>query len=183
MTASNPSRTHRRTTIAAASCALLLAGVASASGATARTLSGDAPARTAAVKCVPTSPTPTVTVKPLKVKMGAILRVTGEGWCHPTNGGSLIAVKIDEGAYSRLDSSVHVNRTVWAIVQANNKTGKFSAKITLPNGTTSGANGSTPAFVTGPHTLRLLTGSLKAGDAIRTVQSGTFTVVKAAKGS
>ena len=39
-----------------------------------------------------------------------------------------------------------------------------------------GATGSTPALPTGAHTLRLLTGSLKAGDAARTLLSSEFVV-------
>ena len=44
------------------------------------------------------------------------------------------------------------------------------------DGTTSGSLGSSPAFATGPHTLRFLTGSLLAGDTSRTLQSAEFTV-------
>lgn len=149
-----------------------VAALALAAGAAAATT---APAHAATV-CKPTSSTPTVKLAKTKVAMGANLKITGTGWCHPTDGGSTIAIKLDDGAYSRLDSSVNANRTVWAIVQANAKNGTFSAVLTLPNGTTTGANGSTPFYPAGSHTLRLLSGSLKTGDTIRTVLSDSFTV-------
>ncbi|KHL14196.1 hypothetical protein CLV56_2566 [Mumia flava] len=126
--------------------------------------------------CVPTTPEPTVTLADDAVDLGEPLSVTGTGWCHPASGGSVIAIKIDDGAYSRLDSTLHVNRTIWAIVEADPDDGTFAVDLDLPNGTTSGVSGSTPAFPTGAHTLRLLTGSLADGDASRTLQSAAFTV-------
>lgn len=123
--------------------------------------------------CTPTTTTPQVTLGATKVSFGGTLRITGTGWCHPTSGGSRIAVKIDEGAYSRLDSSLSSNRTIWAIVDADDTDGTFSANIRLPDGTTATSD---PALPRGEHTLRLLTGSLLAGDTIRTVQSAPFVV-------
>lgn len=123
--------------------------------------------------CTPTSPTPTVQVPSAPVALGGTLRVTGTGWCHPAGGGSRIAFKIDEGAYSRLDSSVHSNRTIWAVVQAKGSDGSFSADLVLPDGTT---RTSTPALTTGSHRLRLLSGSLTPGDASRTLVSAPFVV-------
>ncbi len=129
------------------------------------------------VTCVPTSGSPTVTVAP-DATVGGTLHVTGTGWCHPAEngGGSRIGVKIDEGAYSRLDTSVHTNRTIWATVDADPRTGTFDVEIPLPDGTTTGAAGSDPAFPEGSHTLRLLTGSLKSGDTVRTLLSAPFVV-------
>ncbi|MGC3992763.1 MAG: hypothetical protein QM779_01310 [Propionicimonas sp.] len=126
--------------------------------------------------CVPTSSAPTVTVENPALSTGDALHVTGTGWCHPTDGGSVIAIKLDEGAYSRLDTSVHANKTIWAIIHASDTDGTFDVQLTLPDGTTTGANGSTPAFPTGAHTLRLLSGSLKTGDTSRTLESATFVV-------
>jgi hypothetical protein len=107
-----------------------------------------------------------------QAKLGGPLRITGTGWCHPAGGGSRVAIKIDDGAYSHLDSSVNGNRTVWAIVDAA-ADGTFDTTITLPDGT---ARSSTPAFPSGQHTLRFLTGSLVPGDQVRTVQSAPFVV-------
>ena len=41
--------------------------------------------------------------------------MSGTGWCHPTDGGSRIGIKIDDGAISHLDTAVHANQTIWAI--------------------------------------------------------------------
>ena len=129
----------------------------------------------------------TVTVEPAlsasvtvaaSAEIGKAIRVTGKGFVHPTDTfqGSRIGVKIDDGAYSRLDGNkVHSNKTIWYIIDAK-KDGTFSVDLPLPDGTTSGSLGSSPAFATGPHTLRFLTGSLLAGDTSRTLQSAEFTV-------
>ncbi len=120
----------------------------------------------------------TVTVEEPTVALGGVLRLTGEGWCHPgkRRGGSVIAVKIDEGAYSRLDGDLHQNRTIWALVEADAKDGTFDVEIPLPDGTGAGELGSSPRFRKGAHTVRLLSGSLKSGDAVRTVRSEEFVV-------
>ncbi len=128
--------------------------------------------------CVPTSTFPTASAAVTTDGFGGVLRLTGAGWCHPAEnrGGSVIGVKIDEGSYSRTDTSLHQNKTIWAIVEADPATGELDAEIRLPDGSTSGANGSEPAFVEGAHTLRLLTGSLKPGDAMRTLLTESFVV-------
>jgi hypothetical protein len=125
--------------------------------------------------CVPSVPTPTVAIANPEVSLGDSLRVSGQGWCHPDarRGGSVIAVKIDDGGYSRVDSALHQNRSIWAILATNPVDGSFQAEIPLPDGTSAS---SAPAFAPGAHTLRLLTGSLKAGDVVRTVESGEFVV-------
>src|SRR5690606_4367183 len=112
------------------------------------------------------------------VPLGGVLHITGTGWCHPAEngGGSVIGVKLDEGAYSRLTADVHANKTIWAIVAADDEDGTFSADIQLPDGTGGGPNGSAPQLTEGSHSLRLLTGSLKPGDAGRTLLSESFTV-------
>lgn len=103
--------------------------------------------------------------------VGGTITLTGSNWLHPTNGGSTIAVKIDEGAFSHLTGQgVHPNLTVWQLVEVD-CTGSFSAVIQLPT-----ASNSTPAFTAGAHSFRLLTGSIKAGDAVRTVGPINFTV-------
>lgn len=120
------------------------------------------------VPCVPTSPTPTVSVQTPVVPLGGVAVVTGEGWCHPTGGGSRIGVKIDDGAISHLDDSVHTNRTIWTIIQAEHSDGTFRAEITMPDGTTTT---SAPALRRGSHTFRFLSGSLRTDDAVRTLDA------------
>ncbi|MEZ5088659.1 MAG: hypothetical protein R2719_02460 [Micropruina sp.] len=130
------------------------------------------------VTCRPTSQSPVVTIVNPTVTLGGRLHVRGTGFCHPgtERGGSTIAIKIDEGAFSRLNDRLHSNRTIWQIVQARGSDGTFDVQLQLPDGTTGGANGSSPAFREGAHSLRLLTGSLKAGDTSRTIQSSEFVV-------
>lgn len=123
--------------------------------------------------CVPTTKRPTVRIADTSVGFGDTLVLTGTGWCHPTGGGSVVAVKLDEGAYSRLDGSIDPNRTVFAVIRARASTGSFRAELRLPDGT--GAT-STPALTSGVHNLRLLSGSMRAGDRVRTVQSEPFVV-------
>ncbi|MEX0426655.1 hypothetical protein AB3X52_03410 [Nocardioides sp. DS6] len=108
------------------------------------------------------------------VKPGGQLHVVGSGWCAST-GGSVLGVKIDGGAYSRLDTSVLASKPdTWAIIRADS-TGAFDVRITLPDGT---AKTSTPAMLQGAHTLTLLTGSLKDGDVQRSIESPEFIVGK-----
>jgi len=112
-------------------------------------------------------------------QLGGTIRVTGRGFHHPTDGGSRIAIKINDGAYSRVDSSLHQNQTIWWVVEADGQ-GEFSIDMPVPNGTTADAGdtlGSTPALAPGGgYTLRFLTGALKPGDQSRTLQSTAFTV-------
>lgn len=114
------------------------------------------------------------------------ITISGTGWTHPTDPtGSVIAIKVDDGAYSRLvgDEAEHpqthnpiTNRTVWYAFQAASD-GTFTQTITMPTGSTSGTDGSSPAFPAGSHWLRLLSGSLHTvpTDTSRTVASVTFT--------
>jgi len=115
-------------------------------------------------------------------ELGGTLRVTGEGFVHPTDGGSTVAIKIDDGAYSRVDTSTHQNKTIWWVVEADEH-GSFSIDMPLPNGTTEDDGdslGSVPVLEPGQtHTLRFLTGSLKPGDQSRTLESTPFTVTDA----
>ena len=123
--------------------------------------------------CRATSARPTVRVETPVVSPGGELEISGAGWCHPGGGGSRIGVKIDEGALARTDDTVHANRTIWAIVQADARTGTFRTTLRLPDGTTAT---STPALTSGAHTLRLLSGTLRPGDAPRSVLSEPFSV-------
>ena len=126
---------------------------------------------------VQAAPAATVTVAATGTR-GNSFSISGSGWSHPTlASGSRIAIKIDEGAYSRVSGILNGNATIWAIVDAD-VDGNFSTTITLPSGGTSGTHGSSPAFPTGDHTLRFLSGSLHpgGGDQPRTVLSSTFNV-------
>lgn len=70
---------------------------------------------------------------------------------------------------------MNANAQVWQVIPVNSSDGSFAVDIAVPEaGDVPG--GTTPAFATGTHTLRLLTGSLKSGDPIRTLQTGPFTV-------
>lgn len=115
-------------------------------------------------------------------ELGGSIRLTGEGFFHPTSTeqGSRIALKIDDGAFSRLDSSLHSNRTIWWTIDAE-LDGSFDVEVPLPNGTMAddpdaGTSGSTPAFPAGEHSFRLLTGSLLTGDPSRTLKTESFMV-------
>ena len=116
--------------------------------------------------------TPTLTVQSTNLYVGGTVVISGTGWTtNDGTSGSTIAIKIDEGAYSRVPGQlVHTNPTVWAIIQAGS-TGSFSTTITLPT-----ASNSSPAFTAGVHSLRFLTGSLKAGDAMRSLRSDDLTI-------
>jgi hypothetical protein len=119
-------------------------------------------------------PDATVTVAP-KADVGDVIRLSGEGFTHPDGTGSVIAVKIDDGAYSHTEEGkAHNNLSIWYIIEAEDD-GSFLASIPLPDGSVAGAGGSTPAFTTGEHTLTFLTGSLKDGDTVRSVVSDPFT--------
>ena len=95
--------------------------------------------------------------------IGGTITLKGTGWKHPDGTGSKIAVKLDDG-----NIRTPAGADVWQTIDANND-GTFTAQIKLPNGTT-GAGGSNPAYTTGAHVIRLLTGSLKPGDTGRSIK-------------
>ncbi|GAA1527042.1 hypothetical protein [Nocardioides humi] len=148
-----------------------------------RVLSGSAKdgdtGRSVGVDFTVTAPTSTCTAESVSLQVastagfGQPLRVQGTGWCHPTDGASLIAVKIDDGAYSRLDESLYSDRSVWAVIQPDPATGDFDTTITMPDGTTAT---STPALPSGAHKLRFLTGTMKPGDRVRSRLSGEVVI-------
>ncbi|MEJ4098474.1 hypothetical protein [Corynebacterium bovis] len=123
------------------------------------------------VSCTPSTPETLVEVAHVPDAEGR-LRVSGTGWCNPTHGGATIALKIDDGAFSRLpETKVHDNLTVWQIVKAD-LSGNWSVDIDLPDGTTAGPRGSNPALPPpGEHWIRILSGSLQQDDPIRTIPS------------
>ena len=100
-----------------------------------------------------------------EARIGGTVTLRGTGWKHPSNGGSTIAVKLDDGAF--LEPGGPANG-VWQVIQAADD-GTFEVPLRLPDGTT-GAAGSVPAYTTGAHSLRFLTGSLKPGDQGRSVK-------------
>ncbi|GAB3074749.1 hypothetical protein [Corynebacterium aquatimens] len=115
-------------------------------------------------KCVTDLKVPTVEVAK-EANPDGTLTITGQGWCNEIAGAREVAVKIDEGAISRLESNkLHSNLTIWDIIYPEPTTGNFVYNMPLPNGTTSGPLGSSPAFEQGQHSLRFLTGTLKDGD-------------------
>lgn len=124
--------------------------------------------------CVPSTPEPTVSVAET-ASVGGTVQVSGTGWCHPAaaSGGSRIAIKIDEGTFSHPTTAIHSNRTIWALVDADDTTGDWQIEMQFPDGTEAT---SLPAFTEGAHTLRLLTGSLIDGDAARSMRTEPFVV-------
>lgn len=131
--------------------------------------------------------------------VGGTIRLTGTDWCNLVGGGSLIAVKIDDGAYSRLagqtaplfdanlgrevgecQAGICVsNKTIWYTIEADTH-GSFDAEIPLPTRTNSA-----PGFGEGSYTLRLMTHTLaddpyyqgQRPDPSRTMKTPGFTVV------
>lgn len=131
--------------------------------------------------------------------IGGTIRLTGENWCNLVGGGSLIAIKIDDGAYSRLATETAPmfdanlgeetgecaagicgsNKTIWYTIEADEH-GSFDVEIPVP-----GRKNSSPAFEEGAYTLRIMTRTLSADpyyqgkrpDPSRTMKSPEFTVV------
>ncbi len=101
------------------------------------------------------------------VEPGGKLHITGTGWYNPEDRRvSKIGLKIDDGSVSHNDATkVNSNRTIWAIVEPDAKTGNIDTYIDLPTAENTGLSGEELKKVTsGEHTLRLLTGSLRKGD-------------------
>lgn len=106
---------------------------------------------------------PVATIENRSVAPGGKLHLVGDGWCNPVESGGAprVAIKIDEGKIARTDDAVFSNRTVWAIVDPDAKTGRLDVWIDLPDGSDAA---SSPALGPGLHSLRLLSGSLREGD-------------------
>ena len=99
-----------------------------------------------------------------KPTVGGKITLVGKGWkTEDGKAGSRIAVKLDNGATKKTDGT-----DVWQVIDAK-ADGTFSVELILPNGSTRGDYGSNPAYKLGAHSLRLLTGALKTGDARRSV--------------
>lgn len=108
--------------------------------------------------------TPTIEIVG-QATLGGTVTLRGTNWKHPSNGGSTIAIKLDDGKYQK---TANPAEGVWQVIEAN-ADGSFEATLRLPDGTT-GPNGSNPAYPTGAHWLRFLTGSLKPGDQGRSIK-------------
>lgn len=95
--------------------------------------------------------------------LGGNLKLVGSGYCvEDGSSGSTIAIKIDDGAADPVNPKGP--RGVWQVINVGND-GSFTATVKVPT-----ANQTKPAFKAGNHSLRLLTGSLKNGDKIRTLK-------------
>ncbi|MGD9695287.1 MAG: hypothetical protein AB7V42_06465 [Thermoleophilia bacterium] len=95
-------------------------------------------------------------------RLGGTITLRGSGWqTQDGTQGSVIAIKLDDGRIAKPTGDV------WQVIEAG-ADGTFTATVKLPDGTTDATNGSTPAYSTGAHWLRLLTGSLRSGDRVRT---------------
>jgi hypothetical protein len=91
---------------------------------------------------------------------GGTVTFTGAGFVNADGSGSVVLVKIDDGAVRKADGI-----DVFAEVPAAATTGAISGSLTLPAGLT-GAG----------HWLRLLTGSGAAGDDVRSLHTDLFTI-------
>lgn len=122
---------------------------------------------------------------PDAVVVGQAIRVSGTGWISPElagGGGSVIGVKLDDSELTPKTPPVNPinsqpNTRVWAIVQAK---ADGSWQVDLPFPTTANVSPASgfdaTKWVAGTsHNVRLLTGSLKPNDTIRTL-SLPFTV-------
>ncbi|KRB76889.1 hypothetical protein ASE01_08960 [Nocardioides sp. Root190] len=113
----------------------------------------------------------TVEIGSPTAELGGKVRLTGTGWCHPSEGASRIAIKLDQGAHSRVAGILGDNATIWAIIDPDPATGSFDTEITLPDGTLATSRDEAgKAFGEGGHWLNLLTGSLKPGDVGRSLR-------------
>ncbi len=96
-------------------------------------------------------------------RLGCRITLRGTNWLNPdATRGSVIAIKLDDGSYARPTGT-----DIWDTAVASDD-GVVDHTLRLPDGTT-GANGSKPAYSTGTHWLRLLTGSGLPGDTRRSV--------------
>ena len=108
-----------------------------------------------------------VATAPDRVPVGGLITVEGQNWTTPTGGGSLIAVKLDDGDVDRRTTVTNpatgdpiADSSVVAAVRAS-ADGSFTLAVPVPED---------EAWIAGSrHTVRLLTGRLLSDDAIRSV--------------
>lgn len=114
------------------------------------------------VACISDQAKPSMSIQNPQLTLGEKLHLVGEGWCNTSNQrATTIGIKIDDGAISRTDSSLHSNQTIWAIIHPDPATGRVDTYLDLPDGS---EKSSRPAFGQGAHSLRILSGSLGEGD-------------------
>ncbi|MGN0065987.1 MAG: hypothetical protein ACI379_17260 [Nocardioides sp.] len=99
---------------------------------------------------------------------GGTLRITGTGWLDRAGtGSSTVGVVLEEAGTTSIVATEHVaghaphaNSRIWAVVPATAFTapGTFAHDVTLPDGTTAGADGSTVAFGGKSYRVRLWSG-------------------------
>ncbi|MEU4556987.1 hypothetical protein AB0F72_01255 [Actinoplanes sp. NPDC023936] len=102
----------------------------------------------------------TVALVSTSVTPGGKVSFTGTGFVNADGTGSVVMVKIDDGAARLADGS-----DVFTSVKASDTTGEVSGSVTLPS-TVTGSG----------HWLRMLTGSGQVGDTTRSLHTGFFTV-------
>ena len=112
------------------------------------------------------------------IEAGDPIRISGKGWKNTAgDAGSIIAIKLDDGAVSTklevkhpVTGVVQGNKTIYGIAQAN-ADGEWAVELPWPTLENSDAE-----FKPGEtHAVRLLTGSLLTGDKPRTA-AASFTV-------
>lgn len=117
---------------------------------------------------------------PTEVELGQPIQLSGSGWTSADgSAGSVIAVKLDDGAVSTTEDvvnpvtgQVEANKTIYAIAQAD-ADGDWTAEVAFPT-----AENSDASWAVGEtHSVRLLTGSLLPGDQARSL-GAEFTVVE-----
>lgn len=107
----------------------------------------------------------------ITVVQGESIRLSGTGWTNSDGtAGSILAFKLDDGAISTkaevkhpVTGVVQPNKTIYAVAQAD-AAGTWSVDMPFP--TTQNAD---QTWQPGAHSVRILTGSLLAGDVPRTV--------------
>lgn len=115
-----------------------------------------------ASQCMSEATAPSASILNPLVEAGGRLHLVGTGWCNPGGKGvPRIALKIDEAGISRKDTKLHSNKTIWAIIEPDSRTGAIDTWIQLP---AADGSDSEPGLSEGAHSLRMLSGSLQAGD-------------------
>lgn len=107
----------------------------------------------------------------ITVVQGESIRLSGTGWkTADGTAGSILAFKLDDGAISTkaevkhpVTGAVQANKTIYALAQADT-TGSWSVEMPFPT-----IQNADKTWEPGAHSVRILTGSMLAGDQPRTV--------------
>ena len=107
------------------------------------------------------------------------IHIKGKDYCNAKGGGAKIAIKVDGKNTHRLqplpipwdpNSDKEGDDTIWFLAEAKNN-GDFDINMPLPNGTTTGENGTKEGvFEDGRHVIQVLSGSLQDGDPVSGVE-------------